>query len=99
MQIVYLNEHPDLWQTLIAFALTSAFGQLFVFYTIRTFDSLVLTTITTTRKFFTIVLSVVWYGHSLNSRQWGSVGIVFAGLVLDAYMGDMEKRKKKAESK
>lgn len=35
-------------------AFQSAVGQTFIFYTISTFDSLTLTTITTTRKFFTV---------------------------------------------
>lgn len=96
LQILYMRSHPELLQTLCLFALTSAFGQLFIFYTIRSFDSLVLTTITTTRKFFTIVLSVFWFGHSLNTKQWLAVGLVFAGLVLDAYQEEMEKQRKRA---
>jgi UDP-galactose transporter B1 len=95
-QLAYLAAHPSLWRTLGLFALTSAAGQLFIFHTIRTFDSLVLTTITTTRKFFTIVLSVVMFGHVLNGRQWGSVGLVFFGLVMDAYYEEAGKRAKRA---
>jgi UDP-galactose transporter B1 len=55
----------------------------------------VLTTITTTRKFFTIVLSVLMFGHVLNARQWGSVAIVFFGLVMDAYYEEAGKRAKR----
>lgn len=40
------------------FSLTSALGQNFIFLTIKYFDALVLTTVTTTRKFFTILVSV-----------------------------------------
>lgn len=85
---MYLSSHPNLWQTLILFALTSAVGQLFIFYCIREFDSLVLSTITTTRKFFTIVLSIVVYpDNKLNANQWLSVAVVFVGLVIDTFSG------------
>ena len=39
-----------------AFALTSAAGQMFIYYTVRHYGSLVCTMITTTRKFFTILV-------------------------------------------
>ena len=95
LQMEYLSTHPTLVKSILLFSLTSAIGQLFIFYTIRSFDSLVMTTITTTRKFFTIVLSVFWYGHQLNMGQWGAVGIVFFGLILDSYNEEMSKRKNK----
>ena len=52
------------------FSVLSALGQNFILMTLYRFDSLVLTTITTTRKFFTILASVVWFGHSLGFWQW-----------------------------
>jgi len=94
--VAYLAAHPSLVPALGLFTLTSAVGQLFIFYTIRTFDSLVLTTITMTRTFFTIVVSVVVYGHALTAGQWGAVAVVFAGLVLDAGVEEAEKRRKRA---
>jgi hypothetical protein len=43
----------------------------------------VLTVTTTTRKFFTILASVVWFGHALSPIKWLAVGLVFAGLSID----------------
>ncbi len=43
---------------LLLFCACGALGQLFIFYTIKHFGSLVNTLITTTRKFFNILLSV-----------------------------------------
>ena len=76
------------------FSLCSAFGQIFIFLTIRTFDSLTLSTITTTRKFFTIVASVVVHGNVLNNSQWLAVLVVFAGLGLEVVDGYLEGRKR-----
>ncbi len=61
---------------------TAAVGQLFIFWTITWFSPLICTTITTTRKFLTIVVSVFYFGHVLSSRQWLAVGMVFTGLYL-----------------
>ena len=60
-------------------------GQTFIFYTLKHFNSLVLATITTTRKFFTILASVFLFGHALISEQWIGVALVFLGLVLELY--------------
>jgi UDP-galactose transporter B1 len=65
----------------------ASMGQIFVFLTITWFSPLVCTTITTTRKFFTILLSVLHFGHVFNMRQWMSVSLVFGGI----YMGIADK--------
>lgn len=46
---------------------------------------------TTTRKFFTILASVVFYGNALVSRQWVGVVLVFLGLGLDSLFGKTRK--------
>jgi UDP-galactose transporter B1 len=51
----------------------------------------VLTVATTTRKFFTILASVLWFGHALSLTKWFAVGLVFAGLsieILGKYVDD-----------
>jgi len=60
--------------------LAAAAGQIFIFLTITWFSPLICTTITTTRKFFTILLSVLHFGHVFTNSQWASVGLVFGGL-------------------
>jgi UDP-galactose transporter B1 len=62
-------------------------GQIFIFLCIAWYSSLVTTTITTTRKFFTILLSVLHFGHSFTVGQWTSVCMVFGGLYLSIASG------------
>ena len=62
------------------FCACGAIGQLFIFYTIARFGSLTNTIITTTRKFFNILLSVLWLGTPLGGVQWAAVALVFSGL-------------------
>lgn len=68
---------------LVQLNLSASLGQVFIFLTIHHFSPLICTTITTTRKFFTILLSVYKFGHVLDVWQWGSVALVFGGLYLE----------------
>ena len=73
---------------MVLLTLSAAIGQIFIFLTITWYSPLVCTTITTTRKFFTILLSVLNFGHRFTTMQWTSIGLVFSGL----YMGIISKR-------
>lgn len=81
----YLVDHPDLWVATALFAVSSAVGQLFIFYTVMNFDSLVLTTVTTTRKFFTLLVSVLAHGHPMSTTQWSAVFVVFGAIIADKF--------------
>jgi UDP-galactose transporter B1 len=42
--------------------------------------------VTVTRKLFTMLLSVVVFEHELTPGQWAGVGVVFAGIGVEAGM-------------
>jgi len=77
----------DLVYNIFLLNTTAAIGQIFIFLTIYYFSTLMCTTITTTRKFFTILLSIRLYKHVFTTLQWTCVGMVFGGL----YLGIAEK--------
>lgn len=79
--LAFCGAHPQALSDLALFCLCGAVGQLFIFFTIRRFGSLVNTVVCTTRKFFTILISVVWNGNALAPAQWLGVTAVFAGLL------------------
>ena len=81
--IAFCRQHPSATSDVLLFCLCGAIGQLFIFYTIRTFGSLVNTLICTTRKFFNILLSVLWHGSPLLPQQWVAVLLVFTGLLVN----------------
>jgi len=81
--ISFLRSSPLLLFDIFLFALCGALGQSFVFATIEKFGAISLVTVTVTRKFFTILLSVVTFGHQLALLQWVSVGLVFSALSLE----------------
>lgn len=90
--VFYIIANPELWGPLLGFSICSALGQNFIFYTIQNFSALACTTITTTRKFFTILASVVMYGHVLSPVSWVGVLLVFLGLGVDL-TGKYQKHK------
>lgn len=55
-----------------------------VVYTLAKFGSLVLVTVTVTRKMLSMVFSVVAFGHSLSIMQMLGVGLVFSGIGAEA---------------
>ena len=66
-------------------------------YTVANFGSVTLVTVTVTRKMLTMILSVVYYGHSLNHKQWMGVALVFGGIGFEAYLKRSAESKKAAE--
>ncbi|KAH8924882.1 UAA transporter [Atractiella rhizophila] len=90
----FIHNHPHVLSDLLLFSLFGALGQIFIFLTLANFGSLVLVTITVTRKLFTMLLSVFVYGHALNLGQWLGVACVFAGIGIEAFVQGGKKNKK-----
>ncbi|KAJ1839023.1 UDP-galactose transporter, partial [Coemansia sp. RSA 486] len=95
----FLYTHPRALIDIGVFALCGSLGQCFVFYTLANFGSLTLTTVTVTRKFLTILISVFYNGHRLNEKQWMATGMVFAGIILDIYKKQIAKGQALAAAK
>lgn len=82
----FCQEHPEAAWDILMYCLCGAVGQNFIFLTISRFGSLANTTITTTRKFVSIVVSSVISGNPLSQKQWASVVMVFSGLSLQIFL-------------
>lgn len=67
---------------------------MYAVYTLAHFSSLLLVTVTVTRKMLTMVLSVLWFGHSIQGMQWLGVGLVFGGIGAEAAINRREKKMK-----
>ncbi|KAI9809503.1 MAG: UDP-galactose transporter [Pycnora praestabilis] len=63
-------------------------------YTLSNFSSLLLVTVTVTRKMLTMILSVLWFGHRLSGMQWLGVGLVFGGIGAEGVIQRQEKAAK-----
>ncbi|WVQ76863.1 hypothetical protein IAR50_006537 [Cryptococcus sp. DSM 104548] len=97
--VSFLLSHPAALPPLLAYALLGGLGQLFIFETIQHFGSLTLVMVTVTRKLFTMLLSVFVFEHKLTPGQWGGVGVVFAGIGVEAAQKRGSKKPGKTEKK
>lgn len=92
--VAFLLSEPELAMMVLQFAVCSALGQSFIFFTIATFDPLVTTTVTTTRKVFSVLLSIFLHGHAVNGMGW--MGITLASLGI---LGELQEKMVPKESK
>ncbi|KAL0231474.1 hypothetical protein GEMRC1_010878 [Eukaryota sp. GEM-RC1] len=95
IKFIYL--HPEISNHLIGFCFTGVFGQILLYTILRQTSALVVATITTTRKLFTVILSVIVFGHQLLSLQWLAIGIVFGGFFFDTFTRKRSEKVKKAQ--
>lgn len=90
----FILAHPQVLKDIVLFGLCGAFGQVFIFYTLEKYGSMILVTVTVTRKMFSMLLSVVWFNHKLTNGQWLGVFAVFGGIGAEAYIKYLEKANK-----
>lgn len=108
--LAFVQRHPSVGWDILGFAACGAVGQVFIctslprsrslanVYTVQTlsiFGSLLLVTVTVTRKMLTMIISIVWFGHALTAMQWVGVGLVFGGIGIEAELNKREKAAKK----
>merc|ERR1712107_922892 len=78
--IDFVTKYPEVNRNIIIFAICSAFGQSFIFFTIATFGPLKVAAVTTTRKIFSVLLSIFLKGHQLSALGWGGVALGSLGI-------------------
>ena len=90
--VQFVLKNPEVIFMILAFSFTSAIGQNFIFLTISNFGPLSLSLITTLRKFFTVLGSILVFGHVLTNYQKLSVVVVFTGILLDTWVKSSKKK-------
>uniref|UniRef100_A0A670I3W9 Adenosine 3'-phospho 5'-phosphosulfate transporter 1 n=1 Tax=Podarcis muralis TaxID=64176 RepID=A0A670I3W9_PODMU len=92
----FMARHSEFAAHAVLLSVCSAFGQLFIFYTINQFGAAVFTIIMTLRQAFAILLSCLIYGHAVTVVGGLGVAVVFTALFLRVYARSrMKKRAKK----
>mmetsp|Transcript_11413 Transcript_11413/g.16056 ORF Transcript_11413/g.16056 Transcript_11413/m.16056 type:complete len:421 (-) Transcript_11413:23-1285(-) len=91
----FCSENPVVLELVMKFSVCSAIGQSFIFYTVAHFDPLVCSTVTTTRKIFSVLLSIFFKGHAMSGQGWAGVMIAISGIlgeVQDKITGTKNKK-------
>jgi len=87
----FLAANPGaIWNNVVT-AITSATGQMFIFYTIKNFGPVVFTIIMTTRQMISMTISSVLFGHSITFGSYCGAAIVFTTLFHSVYRKKMAK--------
>ncbi|XP_055642004.1 adenosine 3'-phospho 5'-phosphosulfate transporter 1 [Toxorhynchites rutilus septentrionalis] len=81
----FAAEHPKFVLDCVVLSISSAIGQLFIFYTIATFGAVVFTIIMTLRQAIAILLSCLIYKHNISFLGVIGVFIVFLAIFLRVY--------------
>mmetsp|Transcript_28497 Transcript_28497/g.21298 ORF Transcript_28497/g.21298 Transcript_28497/m.21298 type:complete len:327 (-) Transcript_28497:49-1029(-) len=89
-------DNPVIMEKIIKFSVCSAIGQSFIFFTIANFDPLICSTVTTTRKVFSVLLSIFLHGHAMSTEGWVGLGLASAGILSELFKPHKKKEVKKA---
>jgi len=74
----FLTVNPQVFRYNVITAITSASGQLCIFYTIKEFGPIVFTIIMTTRQMLSILISAVIFGHFISWKATAGAFLVFS---------------------
>jgi UDP-galactose transporter B1 len=95
----FMSKYPEVGWDVLLFSACGAVGQVFIFHTLAHFSSLLLVTVTVTRKMLSMVWSVIWFKHEITAMQWMGVACVFGAVGAEAALGRRDKAKKAAAKK
>lgn len=96
--LAFLAANPEIMKKSLLFAACSAFGQSFIFFVVSEYGPLKVATVTTTRKIFSVLLSIFTKGHALSTLGWigiclGSLGVI-GEVIPETPQGKKETNKK-----
>jgi UDP-galactose transporter B1 len=83
---IFIQMVQDMGLMLVALGLSGAIGQVFIFVTIAKFGALTCSIIGLARKITTLVASIYFYGHAINSVQSAGLVISVGSMVMN-FMG------------
>lgn len=93
--IEFSAEHPKFLIDIVVLSVSSAIGQLFIYYTIEKFGAVVFTIIMALRQAVAILLSCLIYDHDISPMGVLGIVIVFMGIFIRVYSSQRLKTMKR----
>jgi UDP-galactose transporter B1 len=78
--IKFLYTHPTAIADLLGVCVLQLVGQICIYLVVANFKQHIYPLISTVRKIFTILLSILVFGHSMTIHQWFAMVLVFGGM-------------------
>jgi drug/metabolite transporter (DMT)-like permease len=94
--VSFILDHSNFAFHMALMGILSTFGQMFVYRMIKQFKQHFAPFVITTRKIFTVGLSIFWYGHPTNIFQMLGLFLVFALVTYEFVSELMEEKTKEA---
>lgn len=82
-QLKFCINHPSVISDILLMSILQVVGQISIYYVIVNFKQHIFPLISTTRKVFTVLLSILIFGHTLAVPQWVAIFLVFGGLAYE----------------
>ncbi len=95
--LLFIYEHRLFAIHMSTMGILSTFGQMFVYRMIKQFKQHFPPFVITTRKIFTVGLSIFYYHHETNFAQMAGLALVF-GIVTYEFVSEMVDEKKDEKS-
>lgn len=95
---VFIYEHKVFLMHMLIMGILSTFGQMFVYRMIKQFKQHFPPFVITTRKIFTVGLSIIYYHHETNAFQLIGLVLVFAVVTYEFVSELVEEKKKEKEA-
>ena len=102
--LMYCNSHPMAVIDIGMIGLLQVLGQISIYFIVLNFKQHIFPLVSTTRKVFTVLLSIFIFNHKMNMYQWVALILVFGGMgyeLIDELFSDIfgKKKVKRADSK
>lgn len=92
----FVTRHPQLGYDMIKLSCLTTIGQVFVYRMIKQFKQHIVPFVITTRKIFTVVLSIVFFHHKTTWVQVLAIVLIFLTASYE-YLSEIYYAKKKTE--
>lgn len=81
--LYFLVDHPRFTIDLLLNACMNVTVQFFVYYLIQNFRQHIVPFVITIRKILSVVISILWFNHSIVTIQWIGVVVVLSAAIFD----------------
>lgn len=96
--IKFLFTHPAANFDLFGVCILQLVGQICIYLVVANFKQHIYPLISTVRKIFTILLSILVFGHPMTIHQWFAMVLVFGGMAYE-FVDEVNSHEKQNKEK